>query len=95
MEAAGVEPALCSHRLRHGARPCCDRTSERSQVRSRSSPFAHLTEVLSLQPRFLAVRAGEVISTETLTETVLVASGEEWSTTISGIELPGLSISIQ
>ena len=57
--------------------------------------FAHLTDVLSRQSRFPAVRAGEVISTGTLTEAVPVSSGETWSTTISGIELPGLSISIE
>jgi len=57
--------------------------------------FAHLTEVLSHQSRFPAVRAGEVISTGTLTELFPVSPGETWTTTISGIELPGLSISIE
>jgi 2-keto-4-pentenoate hydratase len=57
--------------------------------------FAHLAEVLSRQSRFPAVRAGEVISTGTLTEPFPVSPGETWSTTISGIELPGLSIVIE
>jgi 2-keto-4-pentenoate hydratase len=56
--------------------------------------FAHLTEVLSNQSRFPPVRAGEVVSTGTLTELPPVSPGETWSTTITGIDLPGLSISI-
>jgi 2-keto-4-pentenoate hydratase len=56
--------------------------------------FAHLAEVLSLQSRFPPVQAGEIISTGTLTGLMPVSAGEEWSTTISGIDLPGLSISI-
>jgi 2-keto-4-pentenoate hydratase len=56
--------------------------------------FAYLAEVLSLQSRFEPVQAGEVVSTGTLTGLMPVSAGEEWSTTISGIDLPGLSISI-
>jgi 2-oxo-3-hexenedioate decarboxylase len=56
--------------------------------------FAHLAEVLSMQSRFPRVQAGEIVSTGTLTGLMPVAAGEEWSTTISGIELPGVSISI-
>jgi 2-oxo-3-hexenedioate decarboxylase len=56
--------------------------------------FAHLAEVLSQQSRFPPVQAGEIVSTGTLTGLMPVAAGEEWSTTISGIGLPGLSISI-
>jgi 2-keto-4-pentenoate hydratase len=56
--------------------------------------FAHLAEVLSLQSRFPPVEAGEIVSTGTLTGLIPVSAGEEWSTTISGIDLPGLSISI-
>ena len=57
--------------------------------------LAHLTEVLSRQSRFPPVRAGEVITTGTLTELFPVSPGETWSTTVSGIELPGLSIAIE
>ena len=56
--------------------------------------FAHLAEVLSLQSRFPPVEAGEIVSTGTLTGLIPLSAGEEWSTTISGIDLPGLSISI-
>jgi 2-keto-4-pentenoate hydratase len=57
--------------------------------------FAHLGEVLSRQSRFAPVHAGEVITTGTLTDLFPVSPGENWSATISGIELPRLSISIE
>jgi hypothetical protein len=56
--------------------------------------FAHLAEVLSVQSRFPPDLAREVVSTGTLTGLMPLSAGEEWSTTISGIDLPGLSISI-
>jgi len=56
--------------------------------------FAHLAEVLSAQSRFAPVQAGEIVSTGTLTGLAPVSPGEVWSTTISGIDLPGSSISI-
>jgi 2-oxo-3-hexenedioate decarboxylase len=56
--------------------------------------FAHLAEVLSAQSRFQPVQAGEIVSTGTLTRLMPVSAGEKWSTTISGIDLPGLEIAI-
>ena len=56
--------------------------------------FAHLAEVLSRQSLFPPVQAGEIVSTGTLTGLMPVSAGDEWSTTISGIDLPGLSVSI-
>jgi 2-keto-4-pentenoate hydratase len=56
--------------------------------------FAHLAEVLSNQSRFQAIQAGEIVSTGTLTELRPVSSGETWSTRITGINLPGMSICI-
>jgi 2-oxo-3-hexenedioate decarboxylase len=57
--------------------------------------FAHLAEVLSTQSRFPPVQAGEIVSTGTLTGLMPVSAGEEWSTMTSGIDLPGLSITIE
>jgi 2-keto-4-pentenoate hydratase len=57
--------------------------------------LAHLIDALARQTRFPPVRAGEVITTGTLTDVFPVSPGETWSTTISGIELPGLSIAIE
>jgi len=54
--------------------------------------FAHLTELLAQLPQFAPVGAGEVVTTGTLTAALLVKPGETWSTTLSGIGLPGLSI---
>lgn len=56
--------------------------------------FAHLSEVLANQPTFPPVQAGELISTGTLTVPLPVAPGETFSTTIDGIDLPGLSVTI-
>jgi 2-keto-4-pentenoate hydratase len=56
--------------------------------------FAYLAEVLAQQPRFAPVQAGEIVSTGTLTVPLPVAPGETWSTTLDGISLPSLSVSL-
>jgi 2-oxo-3-hexenedioate decarboxylase len=56
--------------------------------------LAHLVEVLSLQSSFPPVQAGEIVSTGTLTGLIPVVPGQQWSTTVNGINLPGLSLSI-
>jgi 2-keto-4-pentenoate hydratase len=53
--------------------------------------FAYLAEVLNSQSRFPPVRAGEVVTTGTLTNLLPVTAGESWSTTLEGIDLPGMS----
>lgn len=53
--------------------------------------FAHLADLLARQSRFAPVRAGEIVSTGTLTPLQPVAAGATWSTTLDGIDLPGLS----
>ena len=57
--------------------------------------FAHLADTLARQSLFPPVGAGEIVSTGTLTELLPVSPGETWSTSIRGIELPALSISIE
>ena len=57
--------------------------------------MAHLVEVLAGMPQFPPVAAGEVVTTGSLTSALLVAPGETWSTTLSGIALPGLSITFK
>jgi 2-oxo-3-hexenedioate decarboxylase len=57
--------------------------------------MAHLVEVLAGMPQFPPVAAGEVVTTGSLTSALLVAPGETWSTTLSGIALPGLSIAFK
>ncbi len=55
---------------------------------------AYLVHVLARQSRFPPVQAGEIVSTGTLTPLFPVESGQTWSTTLDGIELPGLSLTI-
>ncbi len=54
--------------------------------------FAHLQRLLEDLPQFEPVRAGEIISTGTLTAALPIAPGETWSTEFSGLELDGLRI---
>jgi 2-oxo-3-hexenedioate decarboxylase len=49
--------------------------------------FAHLNRTLT-EP----VQAGEIVSTGTLTEALPAKAGETWTTTLAGIDLPGLSL---
>jgi 2-oxo-3-hexenedioate decarboxylase len=57
--------------------------------------LAHLVEVLARLPQFPPLAAGELVTTGTLTSALRVAPGETWSTTLSGIALPGLSIAFK
>ena len=52
----------------------------------------HLVEVLASSPDSAPLKAGEIVTTGTLTEAMPVAPGELWSTTLHGVELPGLKV---
>lgn len=54
--------------------------------------IAHLMDVLSKQPASLPLRAGELVTTGTITAAHPVCAGERWHTEIAGIALPGLDI---
>ncbi len=54
--------------------------------------FAELAGALATQKRFESVQAGEVITTGTLTPAFPIESGQTWSTTLDGIDVPGMSI---
>jgi 2-oxo-3-hexenedioate decarboxylase len=54
--------------------------------------LAHLVEVLAGQSDFPPLAAGEIISTGTLTDAAPVAPGETWSTEITGLPLPGMTV---
>ena len=56
--------------------------------------LAHLVEVLARDPVNPPLRAGELVTTGTLTRAFPIAAGEVWATTIEGYDLPGLSIEI-
>jgi 2-oxo-3-hexenedioate decarboxylase len=57
--------------------------------------LAYLVDLLARQSQFPPVAAGEVVTTGTLTAALLVKPGETWSTTLSGIGLPGLTITFK
>jgi 2-oxo-3-hexenedioate decarboxylase len=58
------------------------------------SALKHLAEVLGSDEFNPPLRAGELVTTGTLTRAFPVAAGEKWSTTLSGIDLPGLAVTI-
>lgn len=56
--------------------------------------LAHLVAVLDRDGQNPPLRAGEIVTTGTLTRAFPVLPGEVWSTEISGFDLPGLSVEI-
>lgn len=56
------------------------------------SALKHLVGLLANDPVNPPLRAGEVVSTGTLTRAFPVAPGETWTTTLDGIPLPGVSL---
>jgi 2-oxo-3-hexenedioate decarboxylase len=56
------------------------------------SALRHLVAVLDADPHNPQLAPGEIVTTGTLTRAYPVRPGETWSTSISGIPLPGLSI---
>lgn len=52
----------------------------------------HLLGLLEEQPQFEPVAAGELVTTGTLTAALLVHPGDRFTTELSGIDLPGLSL---
>jgi 2-keto-4-pentenoate hydratase len=57
--------------------------------------LTHLVRVLASDPVNPPLRAGEIVTTGTLTRAFPVTPGERWSTEIAGYGLPGLSIEIR
>jgi 2-keto-4-pentenoate hydratase len=56
--------------------------------------LAHLAAVLGRDRANPQLSAGEIITTGTMTRAFPVLPGEVWSTEISGVDLPGLSVEI-
>jgi 2-keto-4-pentenoate hydratase len=54
--------------------------------------LAHLVELLAGQPGAPPLAAGEIVTTGVITDAHPVAPGERWSTRLSGVALPGLSV---
>ena len=53
----------------------------------------HLNRVLSEQPQFPPLSAGEIITTGTWTDAYPITPGQTWVSAFSGISLPGLTVS--
>ncbi|HMH49831.1 MAG TPA: fumarylacetoacetate hydrolase family protein [Candidatus Acidoferrum sp.] len=71
-----------------------DRGRGANALGSPLAAVAHLTSVLSAQ-RAPAIQAGELVTTGTLTQAPLIHAGETWSTTLDGIDLPGLRVTFE
>lgn len=56
---------------------------------------AHLIAVLASQPSAEPLRAGDLVTTGTLTGALPIRPGESWSTTLDGIALPGISVTFE
>ncbi|MEP7083694.1 MAG: decarboxylase [Betaproteobacteria bacterium] len=59
------------------------------------SPLAavqHLLRVLARQPQYPPLSRGEMVTTGTLTAAMSVHPGENWSTRLEGVALPGISV---
>ncbi len=59
---------------------------------SPANALGFLADLLAEQPFMQPLAAGEVITTGTITDALPVKPGETWSTEISGLPLPGLTI---
>jgi 2-oxo-3-hexenedioate decarboxylase len=57
--------------------------------------LAHLVDVLARDPHNPPMKAGEVVTTGTLTRAFPVKLGERWSTRIEGVDLQGLAVEIR
>jgi 2-oxo-3-hexenedioate decarboxylase len=56
------------------------------------SALRHLVEVLARDPVNPPLRAGEIVTTGTLTRAFPVSVGERWTTALDGIEIKGLAV---
>lgn len=54
--------------------------------------LGYLVDLLSRQPEAPPLAAGEVVTTGVLTDAHPVAPGETWSTSLTGLPLPGLTV---
>jgi len=57
-----------------------------------ATALAFLADVLSRQPRFAPLAAGEIITTGTLTAALPIAPGETWNSAYAGLPVTGLQL---
>ncbi len=54
--------------------------------------LSHLAGVLSEQPQFPALAAGEIVTTGTLTDALPITAGEVWSSDYGSLGVPGIEV---
>jgi 2-oxo-3-hexenedioate decarboxylase len=69
-----------------------DRGVGRSVLDSPLLALAHLVRTLAAQPDAPGLRAGELVSSGTLTDAHPVEPGQTWRTELGGLPLPGLTV---
>jgi 2-oxo-3-hexenedioate decarboxylase len=57
--------------------------------------IVHLISVLTNQPDAPALKAGELVTTGTLTPALPVSAGQTWTTNLGGIPLPNISVTFE
>jgi len=72
-----------------------DRGAGANVLGSPLAALAHLLRVLAQLPAMPPLAAGEIVTTGTLTRALPIHAGETWSTTVEGIDLPGISASFE
>lgn len=56
---------------------------------------AHLIDVIAKQPHASPLQPGELVTTGTLTPALPIHAGQNWTTKLKGIALPGISVSFE
>ena len=56
---------------------------------------ASVDGVIAKQPHVLPLQAGKLVTTGTLTAALPIHAGQNWTTNLNGIALPGISVSFE
>lgn len=93
-DVAGLAGSLreCEVTLRRGA-TVMDRGTGANALDHPVTPLVFLADMLTRQPEFKPLAAGEIITTGTLTAALPIRAGETWSSEYAGIPLTGLQLS--
>lgn len=84
LEAFSLE-LLCGDEVR-------EKAHGRNVLGSPLTAVAHLLKLLQSQGDVSPIKAGEVVTTGTITKAYSIKAGEKWSTRLEGIGLPGLQL---
>ena len=56
--------------------------------------ISHLLALLARQPGAEPLRADELVTTGTITAAAAIQPGETWSTSLAGLDLPGMELTL-